>query len=123
MEPQRQRVLVVEDDHVAATVYSQVLELAGYAVETAGDGAAALQAIERSRPDLVVLDIILPIMDGWVFLDRIRQMSDAPPVVAVSASGEVARALQVGASAAFTKPFALHDLVTTCTRILDRAAR
>ena len=65
-------VLVVDDDETIRALVSDVLRLRGFRVETAADGQQALTRIQAARPDAVVLDLMMPIMDGWTFLERCR---------------------------------------------------
>jgi DNA-binding response OmpR family regulator len=114
-------VLVVDDEATVRFLLSRVLSHAGYAVDVATDGEAALERIHSSRPDLVVLDLMMPGLDGWGVLDQLRSSPDHPPVLVVSAHGDAEtpkRALAAGASGYMTKPFALKQLVDTCGRII-----
>jgi two-component system response regulator MprA len=111
----------VDDDRVAAAIYRQVFELEGFAVEIAGNGLEALLAIDKHRPDVIVLDVLMPVMDGWEVLDRLRTLPAPPPVVVVSASVDLARAMAAGAAACLSKPFSLVELRVTCARLLASA--
>ncbi len=93
----------------------------GYAVETAGDGATALERIRTARPDLLVLDLMMPVLDGWGVLRELRGGA-GPPVVLLSAAADPRRAIREGAAASLVKPFAIEDLVATCSRVLRRVA-
>ena len=111
----RRRVLVVEDEPHMARLFSEAFEEAGYAVTAAGDGAAGLDAVRAHRPDLVVLDLLLPVMNGWQFMEAFRTLP-APrcPVVAVTAAGPgaVRSARAEGDFAAvLEKPVELDELV------------
>jgi DNA-binding response OmpR family regulator len=114
------KVLIVDDEATVRYLLSHVLTHAGYLVEVATDGEAALERIRASRPDLVVLDLMMPGLDGWGVLERLKGDSH-PPVLVVSAHGDSetpGRAAQAGAAAYMTKPFALKELVQTCGRIV-----
>ncbi len=115
-------MLVVEDDRVAAAIYRQALELDGFAVSCAADGREALAMIEAERPDLVLLDLLMPVMDGWQFLRELRSIPEAPPVVVASATGDAPEALRAGASAFFGKPCSLAVLREACVEIVSRTA-
>src|SRR5688500_1424004 len=80
-DPPRTRVLVVEDDPFMAEVMSDVLDSGGYAVDHATTGAEAREKVEQSRPDLVMLDLILPDMDGLILCNDIRRTTDVPIMV------------------------------------------
>src|SRR5207245_2997491 len=102
-----------------------VLQDAGYAVESAVDGREALEKIRSSPPDLVVLDLMMPHIDGWAVLEEIRAGSDPPQVLVLTARGDygtVARGAREGAVAYLLKPFHFDVLVSTCTRLLAAAA-
>ena len=112
------RVLVVEDDPDLAALEAEVLKLRGHEVEVASNGREALEAVERARPDLILLDIKMPVMNGREFADeyRRREPSTAPIVVVTAADDAQRRAAEVGASGWIAKPFdpdALVDKVTT----------
>jgi DNA-binding response OmpR family regulator len=112
------RVLVVEDDPDLAALEAEVLKLRGHEVDVASNGREALEAVERARPDLILLDIKMPVMNGREFADeyRRREPSTAPIVVVTAADDAQRRAAEVGASGWIAKPFdpdALVDKVTT----------
>ena len=83
------RVLVIEDDRDIALGIRTVLERSGFAVTAAADGRGGLRAFHSQRPDIVVLDVGLPELDGWTVLDRIREMSEVP-VLMLTAHGQEA---------------------------------
>jgi DNA-binding response OmpR family regulator len=120
------RVLVVDDEATVRFLLSRVLAHAGYAVDVATDGEAALDRIQASRPDLIVLDLMMPGLDGWGVLERLKAMPAPPPVLVVSAHGDSdtpLRAAEAGAAGYMTKPFALKALVETCGRIIEDCTR
>jgi CheY-like chemotaxis protein len=110
------RVLVVDDEEDVRTFVRLVLEDAGYEVETAMDGREGLEAIHISRPDLVLLDLMMPVMDGWEVMAGVGRSH--PPFVVLSASDEPERARREGAVALVSKPFVVRDLVATCRHVL-----
>lgn len=115
------RILVVDDEPRILAFVARRLEAEGFAVHGAADGISALQAVRRSRYDLVVLDLLLPDSDGHLVLQRLRELPAPPPIVVVSAQadyGNFARALREGAEAYLVKPFRVKDLLTTCEGIL-----
>jgi DNA-binding response OmpR family regulator len=112
------RILVVEDDPVLTGIYRNALGMADFAVECVSDGLDALASIEKARPGLIILDIALPVIDGWAVLERLQAMPDCPPVIVVSCSAELERAKRLGAVACFSKPFRFAQLRQTCTEIL-----
>jgi two-component system, OmpR family, KDP operon response regulator KdpE len=116
-------VLVVDDDVDVRMLVKELLTRAGYRVTEAPDGRAALRALYDERPDLVVLDVSMPEIDGWGTLERIRELSDVP-VVMLSAFGaelEKVRALRGGADDYVTKPFGSSELVARLSAALRRA--
>ena len=117
-------VLVVDDEATVRYLLSHVLSHAGFRVEVATDGLSALEQIGSSHPDLVILDLMMPGLDGWGVLDRLRDDPLHPPVLVVSAHGDSetpARAVKAGAAGYMTKPFALKQLVQTCGRLMAAA--
>ncbi|MCI4348306.1 MAG: response regulator [Thermoplasmata archaeon] len=118
MAPIGKRILVVDDDETVGTLYRQALQTQGFVVESALNGQQALERIEACRPDLILLDIMMPVMDGWEVLERLRHTPDPPLVVVASASFDRARAMEAGAAACFVKPFSLIELRHCCGRLL-----
>jgi len=114
------RVLVVDDEDDVRSFVRLVLETSGYEVICASDGLEGLQAIDAERPDLVILDLMMPVMDGWQVLDEIGHQH--PPVIVVlSAAGDPERAREKGAAASLSKPFRLPELLATCRQVLAEA--
>jgi DNA-binding response OmpR family regulator len=119
-----QRVLVVDDDRTVSDVVCRYLEHAGYGVAHAGDGAAALAAVEREKPDLVVLDLMLPKIDGLEVCRRLRSRPDGLPIIMLTALGDEADrilGLRLGADDYVTKPFSPRELVLRVQSVLRRA--
>lgn len=109
-------VLVVDDEPQVAWVLTWSLEAEGYRTLTARDGVAALRAIREHRPHLMLLDIMMPTMDGWSVLEEMRRLPDEerPRVVVVSALASLrdrARAAELGADAFVPKPFDVGELL------------
>jgi len=116
-------VLVVDDDERVLRLLQRILELEGYRVFTAGSGEAALNMFEQLNPDLVLLDIMMPGMDGLTVCQRIREFSDRP-IIMVTAKGndeEKVRGLDAGADDYVTKPFSAAVLVARIKAVLRRA--
>jgi two-component system response regulator MprA len=107
------------------------LEAAGHEVLLAADGMKALERIAADAPDAVVLDVMMPVLDGWGVLDRLTAMADPPPVLIVSAKSsreDIAHAINSGAADYLAKPFNPEALVAALNRLLaesdtDREAR
>jgi CheY-like chemotaxis protein len=114
------RLLVVDDDPAIREMLEMLLDSEGYEVATATNGADALEALPRVHPDLILLDMKMPVMDGWEFMDHYRTLPDATaPVVVFSAAQDTGRrAAEVGARAFVAKPFAIDDLL----RVLEETA-
>lgn len=117
------RVLVIDDDDELADVVRQVLRDANYSVATVRHGAAALELVRHIAPDLILLDLTMPIMDGWSFVSQYRRTAkESARIVLLTANAhaaEIARTL--GADGYITKPFDVDDLVTIVGRELSRA--
>ncbi len=109
----RNRVLIVDDEHTILAVVRDALESEGYAVDTAVSGEEALETAERQRPDLIVLDVNLPDLDGWEVLSRLRATAGPQTPVVVMTAGFAAQdqALASGAQGYLGKPFGLEDLL------------
>ncbi len=116
-------VLVVDDEPHIVELASLYLRNDGYNVLNAGDGQEALQLIEKRRPDLVVLDIMLPGLDGWEVCRRLRQGGNDVPIIMLTARGEdVDRivGLELGADDYMVKPFNPRELVARVKAVLRR---
>jgi CheY-like chemotaxis protein len=114
---ERQRsILVVDDEKDLQRLVARVLDDAGFLVALAGDGSEALAKIRAQPPDLIVLDLMMPVMDGWEVLERLRDVPHAPPVVVLSACPDDRRAARAGAVACMRKRSASE-------RSLPRAAK
>jgi two-component system response regulator ResD len=123
-DPAPQRVLVVDDDAMVAEVVSAYLERAGIAVTRAASGVEALDRVATWAPDLVVLDLTLPDLDGLAVCQRIRVHRPALPVVILTARGdedERVLGLQTGADDYVTKPFSPRELVLRVQSVLRRS--
>jgi DNA-binding response OmpR family regulator len=116
-------VLVVDDDSDVRALVVELLTRSGYDVSEAPNGREALKLLFDERPDLVLLDISMPELDGWATLDRIRELSDVPVVMlsALGAELEKVRALRAGADDYVTKPFGRQELLARVESVLRRA--
>ncbi len=117
------RLLVIDDDVALGSLLSDWLGKHGFEVETATDGALGLRILYRTRPDLVILDVTMPRLDGWEVCRRIRDLSDVP-VIMISARADIAariRGFDLGADDYLSKPFELQELLARVRAILRRA--
>jgi DNA-binding response OmpR family regulator len=119
----RTRVLVIDDDEVTRALVRGVLERAGHDVREAGDGRAGLRELYSATPDLVLLDVEMPELDGWATLERIRDLSDVPVLMLTARETELerVRGLQGGADDYVVKPFGHQELVARVQALLRRA--
>ncbi len=118
------RILLIEDNLDLAFGLRNNLEIEGYEVETAENGKSGLEAFSRANPDLLILDLMLPELDGFRVLRSIRQQGHSTPVLLLTAKGEEAdkvRGLRMGADDYVTKPFGLLELLARVEALLRRA--
>lgn len=108
-------ILIVEDDDDLRDLVKMMLELEGFHVQTAQHGREALDLVAESMPELILLDIKMPVMDGWSFAVEFKSRygSSAPIVVMTAAEHAARRAQEVGARGWIAKPFAYDDLLIT----------
>ncbi len=119
----RSRILVVDDDPVARELLRGMLERAGHEVREAPDGRAGLRDLYAASPDLVILDVEMPELDGWATLERIRDLSDVPVLMLTARETELerVRGLRGGADDYVVKPFGHQELVARVQALLRRA--
>jgi DNA-binding response OmpR family regulator len=119
------RLLIVDDDPPIRTLVAEFLTRSGYTVEEAADGLAGLQAFYRASPDLVILDVAMPELDGWQVLQRIREVSDVPVLMLTAKTAETdkVRGLRTGADDYLTKPFGRQELLARVDALFRRAKR
>lgn len=118
------RVLIVDDEANIVISLEFLMEQAGYTVAVARNGDEALEQIEQFRPDLVLLDVMLPGIDGFDILQRVRQQPEHRnmAIIMLTAKGrevEVTKGLALGADAYITKPFSTRDLLAEVRRHLE----
>jgi DNA-binding response OmpR family regulator len=124
LPPVRPAVLLVDDDATLLSVVSRRVARAGFEVRTASSGPAALKQLETSWPALLVVDLMMPGMDGFELCRRVKQIADLPIIVlsAVDASEAKVSALELYAEDYVTKPFDPDELVARIQRVLRRSA-
>lgn len=119
------RILVIDDDEKITTLMKRVLNFEGHETYIAFSGQEGLELAAQAEPDLVILDIMMPGMDGWEVCRRIRMQSDVP-ILMLTARDEVAdrvRGLDAGADDYLVKPFALEELLARVRALVRRAQR
>ncbi|MGD9570780.1 MAG: response regulator transcription factor [Thermoleophilia bacterium] len=116
------RILVVDDQAPVRRVVRRLLERSGYEVDEADDGRTALAVFEVETPDAVVLDVVMPVLDGWSTLERIRERSNVPVLMLTGRSAELerTRGLRYGADDYLVKPFGGEELVARLDVLLRR---
>jgi DNA-binding response OmpR family regulator len=117
-------VLVVEDEDDVRRLVRVLLERAGHGVIEASNGLEALHSLQGAQPDLVVLDVTMPELDGWQTLERIRDVSDVPVLMLTARTGELdkVRGLKGGADDYVTKPFGRQELLARVEALLRRTS-
>ncbi|MFC0316477.1 response regulator transcription factor [Gordonia phosphorivorans] len=120
------RILVVDDDRAVRESLRRSLTFNGYTVETAGDGIEALEKVVADRPDLVVLDVMMPRLDGLEVCRRLRAAGDDLPILVLTARDSVSErvsGLDAGADDYLPKPFAMEELLARLRALSRRTAR
>ena len=115
-------VLVVEDDKNIAELLQMYLEKEGYAVTVAHDGGAGLSKFRAIKPDLVLLDVMMPVMDGWAVCNAIRAEAQTPIIMltAKSETSDKVQGLKAGADDYITKPFEMREVLARIEAVLRR---
>lgn len=111
-------ILVVDDDPTILATVSEALDFEGFPVVTATNGAEALEVVDRNRPSLVLLDMRMPVLDGWGFMRAVRERRLNLTVVVMTAAADARRwAREVDAQGVLAKPFELDDLLGAVMRL------
>ena len=116
------KILVVEDDHNISDLIRMYLEKEGFEVQTVFDGGSAVETCRSWEPDMVLLDIMLPVMDGWAVCGKIRETSRTP-IIMITAKSEVfdrIQGLEMGADDYIVKPFEMKELIARINAVLRR---
>jgi CheY-like chemotaxis protein len=112
-------ILVVDDDPTIRAAVAELLEMYGYAVVVASNGGEALEVVAREHPRVVLLDMRVPVLDGWGFMRALREREFQPQILVVSAAYDARRwADEVGAAGHIPKPFEAEDLLAAVRRAL-----
>lgn len=118
-------ILIIDDDRTLVELLSDHLRVSGYCICAAGDGSSGLRAAAESKPDLVVLDVMMPGMDGWQVCQRLRDTSSVP-IIMLTAKGEEfdkLRGFRLGVDDYVTKPFSFTELTARIGAVLARVTR
>ncbi len=116
-------ILIIDDDASLSELLGEYLREQGFLVYTAGDGQKGLRVFFEQRPDLVILDVSMPKMDGWETLKRLREVSDVPVIMLTARDEEpnVLRGFSLGADDYVTKPFSFAQLAARIKAVLTRS--
>ncbi len=117
------KILVIDDDEKITSMIRRALAFEGYKVETAEHGQLGLQKFLATEPDLLVLDVMMPVLDGWEVCRRIREAGSATPILMLTARDEVidrVKGLDLGADDYLVKPFALEELLARVRALIRR---
>lgn len=122
-ETANQVVLVVEDDDSIREIVCRVLEDEGYVTHTANNGVRGLEQFYMKLPDLIILDVKMPEMDGWEVLKRLREISGCPVIMLTvfGSTEDIIQGLELGADDYLVKPFGVQELIARVTAVLRRA--
>jgi two-component system chemotaxis response regulator CheY len=121
---QSARILVVDDDDIIRETVAEALELDGFAVDTARNGAEAFDLVQRQPPQGIILDLMMPIMTGWQFLERCKasRICESIPVVVMSAYSKLPdEAARLGVKGCIAKPFDLDVLLGAIERAVTHS--
>jgi two-component system chemotaxis response regulator CheY len=111
-------ILVVDDDPTILATVSETLDMEGYPVVTATNGAEALEVVERTALSMVLLDMRMPVLDGWGFIRAVRERGLTVRVVVMTAAADARRwANEIGAQGVLSKPFDLDELIAAVERM------
>src|SRR4051794_39643290 len=121
LRPTDRPILVVDDDPTILATVSEALDLEGFPVVTATNGAEALDEVSRQHPSLVLLDMRMPVLDGWGFMHAVREQGLNLTVVVMTAAADAGRwGREIGAQAVLSKPFELDDLIRAVEGLWQR---
>lgn len=119
----RENIMVIDDDEKITSMLRRGLAFEGYSVETASNGAEGLKQMLRAEPNLLILDVMMPHIDGWEVVRRIRESGSEVPILMLTAKDEISdrvKGLDLGADDYLVKPFALEELLARVRVLLRR---
>lgn len=120
----RTKILIVDDEPDILLMMRVNLESEGFETVLAADGETALARVREESPDVVLLDVMMPVLDGWGVLESLAQQDEPPAVIVVSAkaaAADLGRAYELGAADYVTKPFGIDALVAVIRAVLSRS--
>ena len=123
-EPARQVVLIVEDDYSIREIVRRVLEMEGYVTHTANNGAEGLERFYLTLPDLIILDVKMPEMDGWEALKALRKVSECPVIMLTvfGSTEDIVKGFALGADDYLVKPFGIREFTARVSMLLRRTS-
>ena len=124
-ETRQPTILVVEDDEYCRDLLDQILTMHGYSVQAAANGLEGWKLLQSMNPDLILLDMKMPVMNGWEFSRRLKEQRDrAIPFVIISAAEDIRlRAQETGADGWLEKPFEMDDLLSVVDGFMKKKAK
>ena len=123
-ENARSVILIIEDDESIREIVSRVLQSEGYTTHLASNGVKGLEQFYLTLPDLIVLDVKMPEMDGWETLERVREILDCPVIMLTvfGSTDDIIKGLELGADDYLAKPFGVQELIARVNTVFRRAS-
>ena len=120
----RPSFLIIEDDPSISEIVARVLDKEGFITHAAFDGAQGLDTYYLTQPNIIILDVNMPVMDGWETLARLRRVSETPMIMLTvySAKQDIIKGLELGADDYLVKPFGIKELIARVTTVLRRTS-
>jgi len=120
---EKKKILLVEDSHIIQLLIQEILDNRNYVVDFASDGKQALDYLDKDKPDILILDLMMPIMDGFKMLENIEKPIPFPILIVTARSDfkSIGKAIELGASDYLIKPFNSSNLLNKINRLLAKA--
>ena len=120
----RPSFFIIEDDRSISEIVARVLDKEGFITHSAFDGPHGLDAYYLTQPNIIILDVNMPVMDGWETLARLRRVSETPVIMLTvySAKQDIIKGLELGADDYLVKPFGIKELIARVTTVLRRTS-